>query len=289
MKFASLVVTAAAVRSARVAINQDQLDDYFGNATRSDPIYDEFMQRLDNAQAALDGALTRTSRTSALAELNMLKRFKALKNAVMWMSMDPRFGKYCYYGCYCLAALHESEGELAPKQKGAPRDGVDAACKVQQDCYHCMAMDPDVKDTCTTNARYHFELTEDANDPGNVAKRDMTCTDLFVSEGGTKKTHCKRAVCECDRGLAMRLSAAEAEWTESNHKVWGSFDDDVCVNALGGGGDGDPRLECCGRYTDDGLRFPFSSVRSSCCGSKTYNPDLFECCSEDNIKPIGAC
>merc|ERR1712036_171534 len=107
-------------------------------------------------------------------------------------------------------------------------------------------MDEDVKESCTTDARYHFELTEDSNDPGNVDKRDMVCTDKFVSEGGNKKTHCKRAVCECDRGLAIRLSRAESEWDEANHKKWGGFSDNVCVNVAGGGGNGDPRLECCG-------------------------------------------
>merc|ERR1711881_34863 len=248
------------------------------------------------AEAALAGALTRSSRQSALAELNMLKRFKALKNSVLWMSRDPRFGKYCYYGCYCLAALHESEGEFPPKQKGAPIDGVDAACKVQQDCYTCMSMDEDVKESCTTDARYHFDLTEDSNDPGNVDKRDMVCTDKFVSEGGNKKTHCKRAVCECDRGLAIRLRDAEPDWDANNHKLWGApgFDDSVCDGSCsdpGNCGGGSVRDQCCGDYTDWGFKFPFSTLNGdrACCGKKTYNTNFFDCCTNDILAPIGTC
>lgn len=208
------------------------------------------------------------------------------------MSEDPRFGKYCYYGCYCLAALHDSEGDLKPKQKGAPIDGVDAACKVQQDCYQCMQMDEDVKHSCTPNARYRLQMLKDEDDPDNISKRQLICTDKWVSEdGGNKKSHCKRAVCECDRGLAMRLSAAESQWDESNHKIWGNWDDSVCLSEGMGGGDLVQRDTCCGRYEDDGYRFPYSSTRSGCCGSRTYNSDLQECCDENtsSVATVGGC
>ena len=199
---------------------------------------------------------------------------------------------HCYYGCYCLAALHDSEGDLKPKQKGSPVDGIDLACKVQQDCYQCMQMDDDVKHSCTSNARYRYQLLKDEDDPDNVFKRDMVCTDKWVSDdGGNKKSHCKRAVCECDRGLAMRLRNAEHEWNNDNHKIWGDFDDQVCLLGSQGGTGGPQRDTCCGYYTDDGLRFPYSSSRSGCCGRKTYSIDLQECCDEDNsvVSTIGGC
>lgn len=287
IKQLSLLALAGAVRSKMVAVNETVVDAYF--KAGEDDVFLEFQAKLAAAEAQLEGSLTRTGRQRALEELNFLRRFRALKNAVLWMSRDPRFGKYCYYGCYCLSALHEAEGDLAPKQKGEPRDGVDAACKVQFDCYHCMKMDEDVKSSCTTDARYHYELLEDDTDAGNVDKRDIRCTDKFVEEGGTKKTHCKRAVCECDRGLAMRLSAAEGEWNEDNHKKWGGFNDNVCNNQGGGGGNGGVRDDCCGRYTNDGLRFPYDSNRSGCCDTRTYSLDTHECCAPGEVRVNGGC
>lgn len=290
MKLVGLSVLAGLSQAGMVAINETLIEDMFELA--DDDIYQGFQAKLEAAEARVDQSLTRTGRQNAIDELNKLRRFKALKNTVLWLSADPRFGKYCYYGCYCLAALHDSEGELKPKQKGTPIDGVDQACKIQQDCYQCMQMDEDVKHSCTSNARYRYNLLQDEDDPDNVMKRDMQCTDKWVSDvGGNKKTHCKRAVCECDRGLAVRLRAAEHQWQEENHKIWGEFDDSVCLTMSPGGGGSAQRDTCCGYYQDDGLRYPYSSGRSGCCGKRTFSLDLQECCdaSKSEVSAIGGC
>jgi len=294
MKLVGALLTASYVQSAMVAVNETEAESQFNLG--DDEIYQGFQAKLLAAEARVDQALTRTGRQSAIDDLNDLRRFKALKTTVLWLSHDPRFGKYCYYGCYCLAALHDSEGDLKPKQKGTPVDGVDQACKVQQECYQCMQMDEDVKYSCTANARYRYTLLKDDADPDNVEKRDMQCTDKWGSEtGGNKKSHCKRAVCECDRGLAVRLRDAESEWNEDNHKIWGhggaGFDDSVCVNDGLGGAGGPQRDTCCGHYENDGLRYPYSSGRSGCCGRRTYSLDLQACCDEatSEIAAFGGC
>lgn len=292
MKLVSALITASLARSAMVAVNETELAESWD--LQDDDIYHGFEAKLLAAEQRVETALTRTGRQSAIDALNDLRRFKALKTMVLFMSHDPRFGKYCYYGCYCLAALHDSEGDLKPKQKGTPVDGVDQACKVQQDCYQCMTMDDDVKHSCTANARYRYQLLKDEDDPDNVDKRDMVCTDKWVTEaGGNKKSHCKRAVCECDRGLAVRLRDAEHEWDVNNHKIWGTptFDDTVCTMGSQGGAGGVQRDTCCGYYNDDGLRYPYSSSRSGCCGKRTYSLDLQECCDETNsvVSAIGGC
>jgi len=291
MKLVGALITASLAQSAMVAVNETELEESWN--LQDDDIYQGFEAKLLAAEQRVENALTRTGRQSAIDALNDLRRFKALKNMVLFMSHDPRFGKYCYYGCYCLAALLDSEGDLKPKQKGTPVDGVDLACKVQQDCYQCMQMDDDVKHSCNNNARYRYTPVKDSEDD-SVDKRDIICTDKWVTEaGGNKKSHCKRAVCECDRGLAIRLRDAEHEWDQQNHKIWGmpNFNDDVCLLGGGSGGNGEPRDACCGYYQDDGLRYPYSSNRSGCCGRRTYNLDLQECCNENtsDISTIGGC
>jgi hypothetical protein len=44
--------------------------------------------------------------------------------------------------------------------------------------------------------------------------------------------------------------------------------------------------ECCGIHPN---RFPFQATGNrSCCGSKTYDPEVFDCC-QGQIKAIGEC
>merc|ERR1711879_610288 len=108
---------------------------------------------------------------------------------------------------------------------------------------------------CDPNARYQYQLTMEDSDPFNVALRGIKCTDPWADESnGSWRTHCRRAICECDRGLAYRLSAVQDSWNNKFHKKRGSFDDSVCQNSVGL-----PRDACCGRYEDYGGRFPYAS------------------------------
>lgn len=271
-------------------------DDWFHKG--EDEVYANFQAKIYAAERAANEAVGRSSKLTALNELANLRRFKAFKKSVLWLQNEQKFGKFCYYGCYCLAALHEQEGNLAPKGKGQPVDTIDAACKIQQDCYWCAQnVDQNVKESCDQNARYHYNLTYDSADPDNVDLRGIDCLDpWFDGDGGNKKTHCKRAICECDRGLAYRLREAEADYNVNNHKLWGApkFDDSVCTNGCSDpgncGGQG-TRDECCGDYEDWGLKFPYSTQNGdrACCGRKTYNTGMFECCAGDVIAPIGSC
>ena len=128
---------------------------------------------------------------------------------------------------------------------------------------------------------------------------------------GSKKTHCKRAVCECDRGLAYRLRDHENSWDLKFHRRWWSpgFDYKECQvnpnrmnkkpNYSGNNGLGRPdknilsEKKCCGNYQDNGLRFPFETLGGyrECCGSKTYDTQTKQCCSaeDSDVKSRGAC
>lgn len=85
----------------------------------------------------------------AVQVLRNYRRFQQMKTLALWLQREPRFGKYCYYGCYCLDWVHRlEEPENVPAGKGVPVDSVDEACKVQTDCYWC-AMN-ELKRACKT-------------------------------------------------------------------------------------------------------------------------------------------
>ena len=50
------------------------------------------------------------------------RKFRQLKILVLWLQKQPRFGNYCYYGCYCLP---EGAHDLSGGGYGEPVDMID--------------------------------------------------------------------------------------------------------------------------------------------------------------------
>merc|ERR1712019_99022 len=124
-----------------------------------------------------------------LESLNQLRRFKNLK--AMVMSMQPAevtvFGRYCYYGCWCLP---QGQHNLASGY-GQPVDPVDAVCKEFALCYKCI--DIDFGGSCNPEKRgYKWGKTYDSNGQ----QIDVRCKNNH-NDGPSHR--CARFVCECDR------------------------------------------------------------------------------------------
>ena len=92
MKLVGALLTASFAQSAMVAVNETELAESWD--LQDDDIYQGFESKLLAAEQRVETALTRTGRQSAIDALNDLRRFKALKTMVLFMSHDPRFGKY---------------------------------------------------------------------------------------------------------------------------------------------------------------------------------------------------
>ena len=150
-----------------------------------DDMYEKFEKELKTADNRLSMMLARKANTSPesinTAEniLAQLRRFKQLKEFVIWMSQVPKFGKYCYYGCWCLPG----GGHEFVAGHGEPRDEIDRACKIQWQCYECSIMDKNTRDSCSPDrARYRYEFSFDENDPDDVSKHEITlffCEELY--------------------------------------------------------------------------------------------------------------
>ena len=147
---ASLSQTSTATT---IIANQSVVDAWFQKG--HDDMYQMFVKQIADANTRLTMALSRTSSPEELEKaesfLSQLRRFRQLKEFVIWMSRAPKFGKYCYYGCWCLpGGSHEFVAG-----KGEPRDEIDGACKIQTQCYECANIDPDTRDGCDADkAKY---------------------------------------------------------------------------------------------------------------------------------------
>lgn len=229
--------------------------------------------------------------------LDQLRRFKNLK--AMVMTLQPAsvtvFGRYCYYGCWCLP---QGQHNLASGY-GAPVDAVDSVCKEFALCYKCI--DLDFGGSCNPEKRgYKWQKVKD----GNNIPIDLQC----MNDGSIGSSHrCARYICECDRILAVGLSHVHAVWNITYHARWtpltpsdpGFFDKGSdCPTSPG-----DFRQDdCCGAYGTswtnlvlDGsypfavdMRRPYASTNpfNGCCQDVyLFNTNTQECCiaADDSV------
>jgi len=208
------------------------------------------------------------------------RKLKNLKMLILWLQPEHRFARYCYYGCWCLPDL--THADLTPRF-GVPIDPIDGSCKKQSQCYDCAKMDHG-EDCLSDHVGYKYELVSDVNDPDNHMKKTINC----LNDPNRSKRSCNRAICECDKKLAEDLRTNYGFWVEGHHQEQGGFDTSVCQPDTHQKGSG--TAACCG--PNDGPRMPFRTGefgQRGCCGSTTFDSTLQECCSDNDVRFIGAC
>jgi hypothetical protein len=238
---------------------------------------DEIFQEFENIYAYMESPLGRAEYSEQ--QKQHIRKFKLLKNMIVYLQQIPLFGKFCFYGCYCFAKgpfkLLEQAGSASPM------DPADAVCKKHAKCHYCAQMDFGA-DKCDITRPYKFAARIDAV----TGEKMIECLN---PEGS-----CKRGVCECDKQLAYDLRDQERSWNILHHQRWGQFSQDNC---LAGGSEKQARgergtavEECCGNFPE---RFPYFSddgwgTIRRCCGNKTYSPVQHMCC-DGNIVEHGSC
>jgi len=180
------------------------------------------------------------------------------------------------YGCWCYL------GDTITEGKGAVQDSLDQLCKDMQLCMRCARMDNAGCDPITQS--YTAGWTLSPLSAGNTA-------DCIANNAGNA---CAADICCCEQdflsGLMGTLFASQltgaAGWNSnfmhtgssitllSGGSYTGAFDPDV--TCAGTGVTGASSLDCCGVIP---RRFPYSTVRKSCCGDEIlYNPAIETCC-----------
>lgn len=222
-----------------------------------------------------------TGRSSANLT-DMGRKLKQLKMLVLWLQPEHRFARYCYYGCWCLPDTDHAD--LTPRF-GKPVDEVDMSCKKMSQCYECAKMDHG--ETCDSSSiGYKYSLHKDPNNPNDHWGNSIKCLD-----NPTGKKACRRSICECDKKLAEDLRTNFGFWKQGHHQTQGGFDTSQCEVDRCTSGDCQARgpVQCCGAA--DEPRFPFRTHGGlrKCCGNKTYDSSMQECCSDGEIKFMGTC
>lgn len=287
LNFILLAAIAKSQNASNGTLSQAEMDAMIEASCQGDA---ECIAFLDELHALEQGGLTRTLSEESMERWNYLRRLKNLKLLVLHLQPEHRFLRYCHYGCYCLTDPLYSL--TPPPNKGAPRDPIDAACKVQHQCYECAKMDHPTR-TCTADkVQYSYRLLRDENDPDNHWKKSIECVDDPMSKKRpgqiAPKWSCRRSMCECDKRMAEQLREHFAEWNDEFSTSLGDFDTSVCTAPEGNGGGDQGQPECCGSQFG-GSRFPFNNRNGvrGCCGGKTYDTTMLTCCSDQTV--LGEC
>lgn len=207
------------------------------------------------------------------------KKLKQILKMVFFLQQDASpasLEKYLYYGCYCFP---DGDQKLFSGY-GDAVDEVDKACRRLQTCYRCVGVDYG-QEECINTKGYKFSGVVDPV----TGKKDIICKN--------KKLNCGAAQCECDRQLAFQLAEMEITWNPNNQgNKYGMFDraSQCNVQERSATINHDIETKCCGHYPE---RTPYAAngpngVRN-CCGAKTYDPRLLECCPGNVLQSLGTC
>lgn len=159
----------------------------------------------------------KVKRTQALSadDKEYMLRFLQLKYAVLFLQEEKSFGKYCFYGCWCLPRGASEIGAGF----GIPVDPIDEACKDYSTCYNCLYSQI-VGRRCSEDDQGNYKMAGKHNPV--TGDKQLICEDPIGS--------CLRMRCECDLDLAMKFGALERAWNGQYHRTWGNFDSSSCRN-----------------------------------------------------------
>jgi len=202
------------------------------------------------------------------------RKFRQLKILVLWLQKQPRFGNYCYYGCYCLP---EGAHDLSGGGYGEPVDMIDRTCKTFNQCYECAKLGngkiADTGEHCVgEHTKYRFQLVTNET----TGEKSIRCR----NPEGT----CARHICECDKRMAESLAKWETSWdvtfhTGRNNGAW-KYDENCKKKGLGRYGKPET---CCGESFPD---MKPKQKGKQCCAHVPWDPNTTDkqCCPSGKLK-----
>lgn len=182
------------------------------------------------------------------------KRYFQLTEMMTHYNPDFDERKYWSYGCHCFVI---GDRPMSDMGHGVPIDPLDKVCKKYKECLKC-AREEYGEECIGEFVKYKY----------GISGPDVVCKDnpIRSSEHG-----CKRKLCECDAMFA-REHAPVADIYNKDYNVF--------YTTVG--------------WTQDQCTTPPGDRDPECCGTKTmpsilYNANRFECCSGNDVKPLGQC
>ena len=184
--------------------------------------------------------------------------------------LGPTLNLFNNYGCWCYFNDRVLVG------KGQPVDAMDEQCQILHHGYECAVMDYEAATGESDCAPWEIVYTSglsgaQMDESGRVVGLVENCEALNDNQ-------CQSHACMVEGVFVISLfeilanQAYSSDYLEKN----GFNYDESCVIL---DGNQTPERECCG---DLPYRYPYKPIDRQCCGSKTYNPAIKECCTRDD-------
>lgn len=177
------------------------------------------------------------------------------------------------YGCWCYFQDNHGAG------KGRPTDVFDSLCKELHDGYECIIHDMENAGTPCIPWLIPYSSAFGGGLPGGLSEADLIST--CETENGGSNT-CESMACKVEGKFVQDyfLQSLQGVIIDQSKRHANGFDTKTeCPTSNGIKSE----KECCGSYPN---RYPFKSYGGAraCCGSATYNADMYSCCSDGSIK-----
>lgn len=213
------------------------------------------------------------------AEQNLTAMDRKLGDGSAGEFLSSPLGKIWGYGCWCY--FQDEHGQGA----GEPQNEVDQHCQSLHHGYSCVKIDA------------QFEMTEKCDKPWSLEYNIIPLTAWMFGGNSDRDMFADCQALNPDNNCAARTCAVESFFTlnligeflsqkpfdESLKHGQDTFDPAVsCPRKYGA--DQSP-LECCGPYPP---RFPYKTKdgQRGCCGDKTYDTQLQECCADFTLSLV---
>jgi len=188
---------------------------------------------------------------------------KALTNADMGLLAD--------YGCWCYFENNHGAGH------GHPIDELDGYCKTLHDGYECIMFDSDAAGSPCIPWEVSYTSAFGTGFPSGLSI-DQVQTRCDDNNGaGT----CGAMACMVEGWFTQQFfsyATAGGVINEANRHANGFEPKDSCPISAGVRSD----KACCGDYPLRATYKTYSGARD-CCSGRTFNTDMFTCCSDGRI------
>ena len=94
----------------------------FSGEENADQLLDMIVKISGSETDEIEAAIMAMMGVDRIETEEQVRKFRQLKIIVLWLQKSKQFGKYCYYGCYCLP---EGSHNIAAGGYGRPKDEID--------------------------------------------------------------------------------------------------------------------------------------------------------------------
>ena len=119
--FSLFTLTTAAIAPVRTISGTESRIDFTGEEDPGQLL--KMIVEISGSEAdEIEQAIMAMMGVDRIETVQQVRKFRQLKIIVLYLQKSQQFGRYCYYGCYCLP---EGSHNIAAGGYGRPKDAID--------------------------------------------------------------------------------------------------------------------------------------------------------------------